>query len=369
MRTLEDRLDQASTELRRGVASMPTRPPSELSRRLSQRRTLSVTTVLVLVLGSFAGTALLLTGESGRPVASGASTADRFPIPEYLPDGVELVYASFALPDPNNPPSINAVVARTSTDAFEEAVLVNVIDWPDAPPYPAGESTVINGYDAHLIRNDGKGGGVTLWWEQGDIAVWVHATSGDPSLARSVATAVRVATPTTGDFADTAITFSGLPAGYSVVAPPAVASSQPRPVVALEGPRGPQGPEPDHLAIEVFTEPMEHAIAGVRSGTTTEIRGRSAYRFENDDQIGFVWEEAPGVTVVINGSYTEPEIRATAESLKFVTEAEWRNEYEIAGSAFDLPTTTIPSDDLPSTAPSVATDREGSNAPTTTAPD
>jgi hypothetical protein len=71
MKTLEDRLDQASIELRRGVASMPTRPPSELSRRLSQRRTLSVTSVLVLVLGSFAGTAWLLTGEPGSPVASG----------------------------------------------------------------------------------------------------------------------------------------------------------------------------------------------------------------------------------------------------------------------------------------------------------
>lgn len=74
MRMLEDRLDRASAELRRGVASMPKRPPSELSRRLSRRRTLSVTTVLVLVLGSFAGTALLLSGDT-ESVASQQSTA------------------------------------------------------------------------------------------------------------------------------------------------------------------------------------------------------------------------------------------------------------------------------------------------------
>jgi len=76
MRTLEDRLDRTSGEVRNRIAQMPVRPASEVSRRLHQRRMITMTVAVIVVFGSFAGTALLLTGESGSSVASGPAAIE-----------------------------------------------------------------------------------------------------------------------------------------------------------------------------------------------------------------------------------------------------------------------------------------------------
>jgi len=308
--------------------------------------------VLVTVLLVVGGPLWLLTDGANSRNVTGAGTTERFPIPGQVPEDIDLVYGSYALPDPADPASIKAVVARDTADGFDNAVLVTVLDSPDTTNYEMGDPLRVNGHPATLMRNDGDG--VTVWWEQGSVVVWVHATNGDPDLALSVAEAARVAN--TGQFSAALTTFDDLPDGYTVIASPVIPSTEPRPVVAMEGPRGPDTPEPNHVTIEVSPESLEHAIAGVQSATTIRLRGHDAYRIGDDNQTGFVWAEAPGFTVIISGTYTEAEIRAIAESLDFVTEAEWHVEYDVGDSAFELPNTTTTTLDTTGATPAVRTE-------------
>ncbi len=75
MRTLEDRLTQASDEARSQVDHVDARPASTISRRAHQRRALVGATALIFVFGVFGGTALLVGGEveSRAPGAGGTS--------------------------------------------------------------------------------------------------------------------------------------------------------------------------------------------------------------------------------------------------------------------------------------------------------
>ncbi|MEX2134338.1 MAG: hypothetical protein WEB67_09380, partial [Acidimicrobiia bacterium] len=73
MNTIEDLLDQACVELHQTVESMPVRPASELRRRLSQRRVVTVTAAAVVVFASFGSIGLLFAADSASPRASQAA--------------------------------------------------------------------------------------------------------------------------------------------------------------------------------------------------------------------------------------------------------------------------------------------------------
>ena len=74
MRTLEDRLEQASSEVRRQIAQMETRLMSGVGRRLRRRRMATVTTAFAVVFGLFGGTVAVLSGGSDDRAASQAAS-------------------------------------------------------------------------------------------------------------------------------------------------------------------------------------------------------------------------------------------------------------------------------------------------------
>jgi hypothetical protein len=285
---------------------------------------------VLLVVGGL--TWLLTSGESDDRDLADPGAAQRFPVPGYVPADIDLVYGSYALSDPADPGAVQAVVARTAAEDFEDAVTINVLQSPDTTNYDRGDPVLVNGHDATLMPQDGTG--TTVWWEQETVVVWVHAANADQNLALAVAESVRIAD--SEPFLAGILDFGELPAGFLVVAPPVLLSTEPMPVVAMEG----SDVSTTRVQIEVSPESLEHVIAGIQSTTPTQIRGQEGYTFESGGIIGFVWTEAPGLTVMVSGTYSEQEVSAIAEGLDFVTEAVWNARYEIDRSAFRLPSTT-----------------------------
>jgi len=287
---------------------------------------------------------------------------ERFPIPGYVPPSAELVYGDYAVPDPTNPSSVDAVVARTTPEGFTDGVVVTVYDASQVGiGVPEGEPVVINGHQATLFRNKGR---VTLWWQQDDHVVTVRSPAGDATLAESVASVVTIAN--TEPFDETVLTFGSLPDGLAVFAPPRLAPPEPHPYVQIHASMGPETVDPEFVTIAVVRDTIAQVAGAFGSATATEIRGVDGYQVETADGVSFVWSHDPGVTVTVGGTYPEADIRAVAEGLDFVTEADWRRQYDSTGP--QLPTTTT-THAIPITEPpAVGTDGDDPGAPTTTVP-
>jgi len=137
--------------------------------------------------------------------------------------------------------------------------------------------------------------------------------------------------------------FRQLPGGFTVFAPPALRPNENEPYVMILGGWAP-GRNPLTVNIMTSSQSVEHLLVGAGSGTATIVRGHRGYRIRSTDgettTIGLVWAEADDLTIDVRGTYAEDEIRRIAESIDLVTEAEWREKYDVADSTPDLPTTT-----------------------------
>jgi len=70
MKTLEDRLERDSAQVRRHIAEMPARPVTVIRTLARRRRVAAATAAFAVVLGGFGATNLLLTGGSDQSVAT-----------------------------------------------------------------------------------------------------------------------------------------------------------------------------------------------------------------------------------------------------------------------------------------------------------
>ncbi|MEN8115218.1 MAG: DUF4367 domain-containing protein [Actinomycetota bacterium] len=371
---LEDRIRTSlrATAERVPATSVTVAEPVEQPARLWMRGPAIAVAAMLAVLVVVGGSVLLLTpdGTGDGGVAAGSSF-ERFPIPSYIPNGVEFVEADYGIADPSNPAVVRAVVARETAVGFADAVLITVVDSPNATGWEGDEPIEVNGRPAMLMRQDGEG--VTIWWEQDGNAVWVHAANADADLALAVAEAVIVTDAEL--FSDETVSFGPLPDAFTVFARPMLEPIGNRPYVMMFGGGEPMSPSPD--AVNIATSPLsiEHTVGSSGEGTTTTVRGHRAYRDEytdgEDTMVSLVWAEADGLTVTVLGNYSEDEIRKIAESIDFVTEAEWRDHYNVDDSALDIPTTTTTVNVAP-TAPAgedAVTPPSGDpSAPTTTVP-
>ncbi len=155
MRTLEDRLTQASDEARSHVDHVDARPASTISRRVHQRRALAGAAAVALVLGTFGGTALLVGSEvESRAPGAGAtspSTTVEVTTTVTVPSdsGIETIVSE----DPTA-----LVMSRTSVESLPPIVMCqgggtskpNVIGvGTDTNAYPSAEDAL----RAFLVEN------------------------------------------------------------------------------------------------------------------------------------------------------------------------------------------------------------------------
>jgi hypothetical protein len=318
----------------------------------------AMVTVLVLLGGS-----LVLLATLGTPSDEDAAATqqERFPIAGYVPATADTVGGAYAVPDPANPDAVAAVIARPTADGFEAGTVVTVYGsgYADEFGIPPGESVVLDGDQASLIRSKGT---VSLWWQEGDYVVSVRSPGGDADLAESVAASVRI--DVNGAFTAGVLSFAALPDGLTMFAAPRLASPEPRAYVMLREDTGPNTNEPLFAQIMMYSEPIEQVAGALGSGTRVSVDGFEGYLTEKDGEATVVWSPFAGVVVTTGGTFPAADIERIAEGIEFVTEDEWREHYDVVGP--QLPTTTIPNP-----APSADASHVGSagpGSPTTTIP-
>jgi hypothetical protein len=369
MTKLEDRirtgLHAAAQQLPETAERIATVEPQSRSPRRVRGPLVGVAVMVgVLVVGGLLMWISTLGGPDRRHVADTAAPAqiDRFPVPGYVPVGAELVYGDYAVSDPANPDSVDAVIARPTAEGFTDGVVVTTFDSSQvAIEIPEGEPVEVNGQSATLVRSKG---GVTLWWQQSDRVVAVRAPSGDAGLAETVAAAVGIADA--GPFGPTVVSFGTLPDGFSVFAAPRLASRQAHPYVSIQTPIGPETVEPEVATIAVLDDSLYQVAGAFGTATTVEIAGVDGFLVEQDTRTAFIWSLSPTLTVTVSGTYPLGDIRAIAEDLEFVTETDWRRQYDNTGP--QLPTTTSTQAVPVTEPPAVGTHGNEPGAPSTTIP-
>ncbi len=127
---------------------------------------------------------------------------------------------------------------------------------------------------------------------------------------------------------------------------------------------GPETVDPEFVTIAVVQDTIEQVAGAFGSAAATRIRGVDGYQVHTSDGVSFVWSHDSGITVTVGGTYPEADIQAIAEGLDFVTEADWRHQYESTGP--QLPTTTTAHATPITEPPAVGTDGDDPGAPTTT---
>ncbi|MGB5656523.1 MAG: hypothetical protein WBN35_07920 [Acidimicrobiia bacterium] len=373
---LEDRI---RTSLR-AAADRLTDAPIVAAEAIAQKRTSRfpgpaiAAAAMLAVLLIVGGSVLFLSsdGMSGTDVLGGDSI-DPFPVTSFVPKGIETVEGGFIVPDPSAPATVNASVARTTENGFRDSVWIVVHDSSDTSGYERGEPVTVNGQEATLLVDSGLTGttyAATVWWVDNDVTVWVSATNSDADLALAVAEAVELGegSPLSAE----QLQLGPLPAGFTVLAPPALASTDPQPYLGMFGQPSLEHPEPFHASVVVAAKTVGHALAGAGSITETTVRGHDGYLKVGDGGSALVWEEAPGATVTVGGTFPEEEIRKIAESLDFVSESEWRATYDVDDSALEPSTTTTslathePTEPEGGTQEPVEAPNDGPTAPTTT---
>ncbi len=318
---------------------------------------------LVAVFVVLGGSLLLVTnlGGGGGELASPGVVPERFPVPEYVPADTELVYGNYAVMDPDSPASVGAVIARTTDEGFENAVVVTVYDSPDLGIVGPGERIDVGEHAAVVVENEN---GVQMSWVQDEKTVYIYAARGSREDTLAIAAAVNA----TGaePFGSSALSIGDLPDGYSTFAQPRLLSTESRPDVTIEGPPISEPATIRFVSIEVWLDSIEYGIGPSGYGNALEVRGHDGYRTENDTGVGIWWVESPGVTVSVFGNYPESELLAIAEGLEFESETEWRRRYSSEGP--EAPSTTTTEVTATSEEPAaVGTDGIGPDAPTTTA--
>lgn len=319
--------------------------------------------VLVVLGGSLLWASSLREPAGGDVADTVAPTEiERFPVPGYVPADVELVYGDYAVPDPSNPDSVDAVIVRATDGGFADGVVVTVYDSSLANiGIPEGEPVDLNSESATRIRGED---GVTLWWKHSSRVVSVRAPSGDTIVAEAIAASVRVAD--TGPFEPAVMSFGPLPEGFSVFAVPRLASRRAHPAVSMQSPIGPLSPEPQVATIAVLDDSLQQVAGSFGTATTVEIAGADGFLVEQDAGTVFMWSLSPTLTVTVGGTFPPGDIRAIAENLEFVNQADWHRHYDIAGP--QLPTTTTTRAAPVSEPPAVGTNGNEPGAPSTTVP-
>lgn len=351
MNKLEDRI---RTSLHSAAAHLPgeAQPVTTLAKPARARRVpgpLVAVGSLVAVMLVVGGSLLLVSrSDVDELVTASGVGSERFPVPRYVPSDAELVYGNYGVPDPANPAAVGAVVARVTDEGFEDAVSVTVFDTSQLP-VGFGESV------------DDEVGEVA--WENGQRAIRVAAAYDmDGAILTSVAAAVE--SVDVQPFGASALAFGDLPAGFSVLALPHLLPDVATPIVSIQGPPTQGVFTFYHVDIDITSEALAYRAGLMGSGELVQVRGREGYRSSNENGTALSWSEGPGLTVSVFGNYPYAELLAIAEGLELVTEAEWQAEYQLDDQ--QLPTTTV-TFVTPTDVPTVDTDGDGPDAPTTTA--
>jgi hypothetical protein len=311
-------------EIRGSISSSP-RSSNRHSSRGPVLATAAMAAVFVIVGGSW-----LLT----RPTSDLAASQNMFPIPEYVPTDAVMVHGFYAVPNPDYH-AVNTVVARETDGGFSDAVVVSVSDSPDEQ-LPEGDPIEVNGAPGILFRSDH--GPVSAWWKHGPLMLSVRSGDGNASLALEVAQAISVneAAP----FDESSLKVGQLPQGLSIITELMAGSRDPYPVVQILLSDGADYIGVGFATIDVQIGTPEQAAGEFGSALSAHVRGRDAYLVEDDRGIGLVWSGRPGITVSVFGSFPEQEMWRIAESLDFISQSEWQQEYETSGPQLPSTTTT-----------------------------
>ena len=308
---------------------------------------LIATAAVLLVIG---GTTFLLsslngsdTGDvAGAAGAVGASDTGGFPIVGYAPPGSEVDSASYTVISADYPQAgVTAVVARTTTDGFTNAVVVDLVDeppWSSLPTVELSDEISVNGHRASVYDLGDEVGGVAIWWQLGNRTVMVRAPLGDMDLALAVATSVVVVESDTFD--PSIITFEELPSGIEVIASARTQPREANPVVMVRS-----GDTTASAEITVWPGLVpENIVASFGAATVVELRGHDVYRSDTSENgAAYVWTESPGVTAMVFGNFTDSELKKIVVGLDFVDESEWQDHYGIDESnSAATPSTTVP---------------------------
>lgn len=328
------------------VFESPATSPDPESLRWGQMLGFAAAVVLFLVVPFF-----VFTGDTPSPAPGAPETAPttaiplarlRYPITDHRirEDGV--ISASLRIPDPESLPHVSAVVAMQAQGGFEDAVSVNVIEsdpgWPQI-----GEEVSMGNRVARVFTDSAS---TTVSWAAGGRFVWVQGSQKvDQETLLAIARSVIV---TEGPFDSATLALGALPSGYTIFAAPRLLPSEAEPTLVLSGPPSgfPRTPPDDVIIIEVSSESPEHVAGRFPAGRKTVVRSVDGYLASRNGSAAYVWSERPGLTVSVSGTAPPEELLVVAESLRFVSEAEWNTLYDIAGSGPALPTTTIPNGGL-----------------------
>jgi hypothetical protein len=324
---LETRARAAAAELRRAADD---REPPEWSppRRGSGPRLAVVGAVAVVGLVAIVVAGwLVLTDEDGQQVASGGDGIPEL-VPEVVPEGLAPA-DPIDLPRPESelgPERMTVLVFGdpAGTDPFAAADLgVTVFHSDAAEPAAFGEALTVRGHPA-WVSTDGAGKTALMWQEAPGVLALVTSGTLDRATMTAVAEGLTFGTDPAGGDVSVGVVPPGLAqvgalhdaSLTGVILPsvlPATTDGHINPYADDLGDRtlvvATLTPQPDEV-------PALRWMLGVDGGETT-VRGHTARVATQAEGVhALLWEESPGLYVVVGGNVGADAVAAAAESLR-----------------------------------------------------
>lgn len=322
--------------------------------------------VVLVTVGSLALISALVDRDRGlvSPPVDSEAAADqlRYPVPNYIPPGVNDVWAQIPVRDPDWPSVVTAVVGRrTLLDGegpvpdleemdIEDIVAVHVRRAVPEDATEEGEVIMHAGRELLLLPEGSFAGSASLMWTEGDVTAVVFVSDGDVDRGLDVVAGVRW----TGDdpTAPGAVVVDP-PEGFELINEPTIVSENPGPMITMQWddavpPATVPGAEPPvvgvlQVDVSVSADSPELVLASYPTAQSFELRGRHAYIVWHRQFNAVIWEETPGTTVTVSGWLADPtELIRIAEAVEFTDEASWRSLYDVFDPAGVAPTTAPP---------------------------
>ncbi len=288
------------------------------------RRVLTIAAVCLLTVGGLAIVAQRAANPPATPSTSNPPSIPLlYPVIDNLPEWAGSMFGSYRTPDPAAQPRlVQAVLGRERTDqTVDNPITVLVRSDLPADAVDGGETVQVGDRRAQLIsRMDGS----TLILEGRPIVVVSGSVAA--SLLMEVAAGVTISDP------DGAFGFSigAPPAGYSVVAGPAVHSRAELSAAASTA----DGHSIDVAVTSFWPDPRMSVALGGSDAVAARIGGVIGWYAKYPSGNGFIvsWEPTPGTTMTLNVEHpglTSGEAVEIARNVRLTTENEWRETYGV----------------------------------------
>lgn len=267
-----------------------------------------------------------------------------FFLPDYVPEGVETGKGSLHR-DERQPASYAAVLGRPDNGSYRDVVSVAVHEARgdrDVSPEERRRHEIvrIHGEPARLDSLEALG--VHLDWFKSGLAIRVSGDTGSRRLV--IQTARSLALPASGDA--NRVRFSSIPEGQELVGESRL------PALRVDSYRldlSPTGGSPRAGGITVYLfregkaspaiygavfadrvrfKSVRGADAAIGNSEADSVEGQSVHV----EQAAVAWLEHPDLLVAVAGTISEDDAIRVAESLKQVTEDEWRDQIEVRES-------------------------------------